>query len=398
MPHSRAISACLVGPCCSLFSLAARCVRMLAAMVIGVAVHTFSARAQSRAPAPPLPEGITRSRVVELSTLEAARTGRIELKLRFTIGGLEENGDIELDSSQPLLSAVRLSDGTIVVNEFTQLKFIDPASKRIRTSGRSGRGPGEFVQIRELCRLHGDSLVAVDFSTGELSVWDDRGRYVRSLPRRGSVVRGGCRADGLLLFERDIAITGRAGPRTSTREYYTIDLDGVRENHVASLSVARFSGPISFEPSVLPYGDSFLIADPLRGELQLLDAGGRVERLVRLSTVPSAPSVAEYRRRVLAFLPVGSSAEMVARFEAQRPASMPAFGPVKVDSDGRIWIQNADERRVWTIISRDGHVLDRVELPQGDLVSFTADLAVIRSRDVEGVARLHFFEIVFRGR
>lgn len=52
----------------------------------------------------------------------------------------------------------------------------------VRTIGRAGRGPGEYIAPRDILRWRGDSILVADPSIGRFSVLSPSYQYVRSLP------------------------------------------------------------------------------------------------------------------------------------------------------------------------------------------------------------------------
>jgi hypothetical protein len=267
-----------------------------------------------------------------------------------------------------------------------------PDGRFLRKVGRAGRGPGEYLQIREVCLLRGDSLLVIDFSIGTLTLLDRAGAQVRSFARPGYVPINGCRADGTVIVQRTPAesVVGSSGP--VRLDYALIRPDGSDLSSLGAFERGSFAGPISFEPSVVPMGDGFLFADPRRGELQVRSATGRVQRIIRTRERRAGPSEAEWEQRVLGMLPRGSSEEqrktLMTRIMPLRPASMPLFGRVRVDAAGRIWIQDAEARRMYMVLSPTGALLGQVEIPEGDLANFLPDQVVILYRDEDGTPYL----------
>lgn len=73
--------------------------------------------------------------------------------------------------------AFRLSDGrTVVVNTGTnELRYYDWDGTWLRSSGRTGKGPGEFDRLTCASAIHGDTVVAWDEELDRVTVFDPDG-------------------------------------------------------------------------------------------------------------------------------------------------------------------------------------------------------------------------------
>lgn len=80
-------------------------------------------------------------------------------------------------------AAVRLRDGRIaVVNSGTaQVRIYDETGRHVADLGRRGEGPGEFQLLMDLWSTRGDSIVAADNRLGRLTVFDAGGRVGRTI-------------------------------------------------------------------------------------------------------------------------------------------------------------------------------------------------------------------------
>jgi hypothetical protein len=149
------------------------------------------------------------------------------------LGGLKGNPDEEFDAGHPMLGATRLSDGRLVVTDMARLMFFSPTGSFLTSAGRRGRGPGEFTQLGKVCRLRGDSLLAIDWSERRLSLWDSAGKLVRAFSRPGEVALTSCFSDGSVIIP-DFGDGGGAVPASPsaiglsdrTIEYIRIRPDG----------------------------------------------------------------------------------------------------------------------------------------------------------------------------
>ena len=60
---------------------------------------------------------------------------------------------------------------------------------------------GNVGQLREVCVIPGDTIVASNYNNPRVSVFDRTGAHVRTFTPEGRVPDGGCLADGTLLLE-----------------------------------------------------------------------------------------------------------------------------------------------------------------------------------------------------
>ncbi|MGH7695797.1 MAG: 6-bladed beta-propeller [Gemmatimonadaceae bacterium] len=81
-----------------------------------------------------------------------------------------------------------LSDGRIVVvdAEARRLLLFDDKGRLVKTLGRRGAGPGEFRNVSSVTVLPGDSLLTFDRSLRRLTVWHPESGYVRGMPVGGT--------------------------------------------------------------------------------------------------------------------------------------------------------------------------------------------------------------------
>ena len=110
----------------------------------------------------------------------APRHLSIDLARAIAIGGAEAVGPSEF---KQVSDVVVLGNGSIALGllQEAEIRVFDSAGGYLRTLGRSGRGPGEWLNVWQVLR-RADSLVGVDgFGVGQ--VFTARGQYVRMNPR-----------------------------------------------------------------------------------------------------------------------------------------------------------------------------------------------------------------------
>ena len=112
----------------------------------------------------------------------------------------------------------QLSNGSIAVaNNSFEVRFYDARGKYIRSLGRRGNGPGEFREISNIFVGNGDSLIVLDASRSIISVFDSRDSLRRTFPLSAEARDGsshGLQHNGALGFLRNYG----ALKRRETRE------------------------------------------------------------------------------------------------------------------------------------------------------------------------------------
>ena len=310
------------------------------------------------------------------------------------IGGLL--GATELDEVQPMLAATELANGTLVINEFAQLKFVSPQGRLIRTVGRRGSGPGEFSQTSHVCRLRGDSLLVFDFSDGRVSLWNSAGRHVRSFARPGRVLPDACLPNGTFVVRAASSLKGVSG-----LEYRLVLADGTVLRRLANVPPLQIRFPLVWSHAVLLTPRQFIWGDARSLELQFRSHDGRVERILRVAEPALSISVAEWAQVLERTVPRGASPSDRRRLLAppkgqSPPTRYPAFSTVRRDEQGRLWVGDYDNSRRWTVFDSLGFLVGKAELPWPDtngvtsLAGFGRDYIIVRRRDADGAVHLSF--------
>ena len=369
------------------------------AIVLGASLFPLVLSAQ-RTPERPTIRDSAGTRIVEYRSLSGDLPEiKVETRPFLDLGGIRTNEQEELDPRQPWLSATRLRNGEIVVNEFHQLKFFSGNGQFIRTVGRQGQGPGEFTQTREVCRLVGDTLLVIDYSTGGLSVWTANGTHVRSYGRPGHIPMNGCYGDGTVVAQ--VATAGAATEADArTVPYARVRLDGTIVTPLGRLPSPEYAGTIAFEVSIVPSGENLYVADGRRLEVRVLDGSGRLKWIVRSAEPPKPITDSDWRQQAESSVPTGVPAaardrQIAMMMSMKRPPTHPVFRHVRVDAVQRIWIDDYRNTRRWTVFDSSGALVGRLELP-GDgspsprLTNIERDHIVVLRRDADGASHLSF--------
>lgn len=359
---------------------------------------------------PPSP---TASRFVDLFsyTLRGVRDAFVVAKEPFaSIGGQRQEPNEELDPTHPFISALRLANGNIVVNDLTQLKFFRSDGSLVRAVGRQGRGPKEFTQTREMCRLRGDSILVFNYA-GQASLWDSAGGFVRAFSKPpGRRVPGSCDECGNFIMQQALPRSGAADADGGDVMYSTRI---VRPNGSVLRELGALPGPdsralVSRVPSVIPIGESLLVCNARSYELQWKTMTGETSRIVRLRRRPLAITEAESRARIARSVPrniPGSDADALVRNLTAKglPKRWPAYSAVRIDVAGRVWVSDYESEAAWTVFDSSGALLGRVDLGKGRplqrvrLVDIGRDYIAIASPDADGPVQIRYHRIAAAG-
>ncbi|HEX7122869.1 MAG TPA: hypothetical protein VF178_10905 [Gemmatimonadaceae bacterium] len=340
-------------------------------------------------------------RIVEHWTLLGVGPAfRVEARPFLDLGGVRSNPDEELDPVQYWLSATILSDGRIVVTERTQLKFFSRTGQFLGTAGRAGRGPAEFEQLQEVCRLPGDTLLAFDLSR-RVSLWDPQGKHLRSFAPISFIAPGSCYPDRTVIAQVVDGSARESNASATTVAYARVRLDGTIVAHLGRLPTHQYFGTVSFEPSIIPSGDEVYVSDPMTAEIRVLDESGKIRRIIRASQRPTPITDDDWRRRAERSVPLDATAEQRAEqiammMRMKRPPHMPAFHNMRVDARRWIWLEPYEgDRPTWSVFDSTGRRIGQLELPWGGsagarLVGIERDAIVVLRRDADGAPHLNF--------
>lgn len=338
-----------------------------------------------------------------------------------------------------------LDGGGVLVAESQarELRVYDASGSHVRTFGGRGDGPGEFASLSGLVGLSGDTVWAWDsrsrrltsyLTSGELigtvtSAGDPGGRirelhrlsdgtYV-ALSRWGSGLTSSRESQDLAVV-RDTIVLRRLD--ATLQELDTIAVlpssESLRESQITSRNQTAANGEIrtvmsgSIRQTERPFGRTSYYHPRLPGVVtatndsyewivRALDGSVRlISRVPDFNRPISTGRVTELRDW---FLSNGTSPErMREAFEDfPLPDLAPAFGPIRVDPRGRVWLAEykavPNTASIWIVFSPDGQLLGQVEVPPGLEVHEIGDdylLGVQRDEfDVPYVLRFRLVEI-----
>ncbi len=293
-----------------------------------------------------------------------------------------------------LAGAVRMSDGRLAVGDggSEEIRFFDAAGEFLNVTGGKGGGPGEFEDIFFLRKTTGDSLIAYDWRNRRLSVLDPHGDFARSFEFTVLTTAGGFPVvvepfpDGDLLLVTDMFATSGAsvpGAKRDSAVYYLINPEGGTvetlgaypggesyettdgENWVGGGLVFGKFGYAAISGSGFYYGSSD------RYEIEYRDKGGHLLRLVRLDQDNLPVTQADIDRYISDRLerarPERRQIHETMYEHMPFPSAMPAYGDLKADSEGNLWVgeyrKPRDDQPRWKVFDPEGVYLGVVETP-----------------------------------
>ena len=311
---------------------------------------------------------------------------------RFGEEPLVDIGVVEGDPNYELymvLTPLRLADGRIVFGDggTQDIRFYDAEGTFLHSTGRKGSGPGEFEDIRWVKRYRGDSLLAWDIRLHRFSVYDQYGNLGRSFVVGRVGDPWSSFSDGSILTytqERP----PRDAPKGMTRLTFTFDkltstggqagtlgsFPGA-ETYVKPTSRGMSYGNLLFSrfTSWQNCADSFCVATKDSYEYRVYTQEGVLRSIVRLdqeNRLVTAEDI-EYQleTRVNRIENEQARRRVAAMYdEMPIPKTMPAFGGIKSDRLGNVWIGEYRSRRSGytrdqTVFAVDGRLLGTVALP-----------------------------------
>jgi hypothetical protein len=341
----------------------------------------------------------------------------------------------------PLLGVpapVWLSDGRIVVANASkqEILYFDPQGKLLLTAGGRGVEEGQFHGLGWIGLAPADTIVAYDFVSNRLSLFDPKGHFVRSvgLPVGGA----GSSAEPIVTYPDGsllVRVGGAAGPfigkagevRRDSASYVRVGLDGILRATLGTFPqsetfgvmahgkqgvTSAFPVPFGLYTTAAVRGDTTLVGTGSSFEVASLGPTGAPVGLLRVAIsrpVVTPAEQEEFTRSAISRLRTAStmmktpldSSLLVALGKAPFPAKKPAFGRLQVDVTGALWVSAPLTPPLaptsWNVFAPDGAWLGSVTTPAGfrvDVIGRDAMLGVWRATN--GEERVQVFP-VFRG-
>ncbi len=287
-----------------------------------------------------------------------------------------------------IVGVVRLPSGLIVVGDGGNqvIRFFSGAGKHVRSAGRQGRGPGEFMNLRWLGACPNDELLAVDPALGRFSVISATdGRLLRTVPMqtwlRGNQLLScgaGQQMVALLDQPREIGEKGKVMRAPAALVRFRLDSESsdtlVRvpgTDYYFALRVPGFSAlPLGGHAYAASGGGTIYVAQNNESRIQVINAATGQLRAIEHGLRRRRLTAAAWREAKLEMVeqfPLGRTRKLVADVlaEAPVPATQPAFLDLKADRVGRVWLRvpSSTSLTTWRVLDAHGRHLASVTMP-----------------------------------
>ena len=366
---------------------------------------------------------------------------RLDLKPEITIGLA---GGAPQEQFGQVASALRLSDGTIVVGDWmnAELRVFDAAGKFVRKFGQRGEGPGDFKRIEQLFRLPGDTILVWDPFLNRLSWFTVDGKLRRTLavnrapdhrsngrpvgsmslsmfgrlqdgsllaavPIGGFNLPTGMYRDSLVLWH--VARDGKLQPVATL--YHGEFFVFIFESTKGKMFDSDFS-PFTAKGSVAAGPKTFWYADGVHYELREYSPEGRLLQIVRqqrVATPVTSRDIAAERASALQAIkraPMRDEANRQRQIDAEialkqwlpYPKTFATFSALIIDASGTLWARefgDSTQAQHWNSFDGSGRQTGLVMLPAGlDVFEIGADYVLGRGHEEDGAETIRLYRFV----
>jgi hypothetical protein len=329
-------------------------------------------------------------------------------KPTFDVGGLKNDPVEEFISRNYYLKAARLSNGNVVIIDKTRVHFYDPSGKRIKTVGREGQGPGEYMQAADVCVTRGDTVL----------IGQER-RPVTRLSKDGElagtiVPLGSSYAEGQFCFDDGTFVTLQhvggfqegETPIRMSRMSFAAPL-----NTIAEVRYPPYDMLISADNGKAARGSHLYSALSNTFDILAFDKTGKLDLIIRTADPLVPISDEEKAKMAPSATRMGASPAEIE--EARRAAIAksktkfwPTHGRFMVDNAGRIWIEqdlrwDPMKPNIWAAFDSTGRILGRLVIPaspsrelRSELMGFGKDEVIFKRYDDDGAMHLTIYPIL----
>jgi hypothetical protein len=389
--------------------------------------------------------GVTIVSIPRVALMEPA-TSQMDSTPVLSIGSA---GGADTELFGRISGIVSLSDGRTAIadGKAAEIRVFDSTGRWLRTIGRHGGGPGEFVNLYSLFPDRGDSILVFDHEGQRAHRMDREGNTARTF--RIQVADTGNRnlksprvigafRDGTLATRHFTGACGRfrdpIGNTTfceDSAHFLRIGEDGSilaefgKLATIRTASVKLASGGSLRITSLLPQGhfavnDSFFVhADGIRPEIRIHSITGELRRVLKLdlparlpvdnASSNSVPPNISFGITMDARMDdAGTQAEIAAAISTMVATAGERFlESMFVDRAGNIWVQPSPQgsdlnvRRHWLVFNIHGELLRKVEMPfrvdgrslDLDIATFSGNTVVASTFDSIGAPVVRFWQL-----
>jgi hypothetical protein len=292
-----------------------------------------------------------------------------------------------LQPHNPLLSPTWLANGNMVVNDLTGMKVFDQAGHFIREFGEIPRSMAPVRQIRTVCRLPEDSVLAIEYGSGRITLWSPSGTFVRETVRRSVTASDPCLPDGTVLVMVNDAARSALGPAAAGEDRFArMRSDGSVVGDQLRFPSSEY-GRTPRETNIIAASARIYVASGQTYEIRSQSMRGRLLFILRVRHLGELDPTGPLRRNA------SSSHATYAP-----PAPFPAYRRVHVDASGRLWVQAYDRRQRWIVFNGSGGILGELVVEDADaarttLAAVAANQFVLLRDRSNGHAELEFYRL-----
>ena len=320
-----------------------------------------------------------------------------------------------------------LEDGRVVVVNGVppEVRIYQADGTFLHSFGTEGEGPGEFRSPRLLGVLPGDSLLVHDMELRRVSVVHPDDGFVSSVrvgdDSGGFPVPQGMLANGTMVFGGGLFFSSSDGgfPTGVIRnpsKYSAVDRSGAEVADFGEWPAFEMYGRVSaeggFTARSLPFAkgssaavgqDRFYIGTSDLYEIHAFDEAANKVRVIRLDRPNPPVTSADVDQYTEDEIEDADTPNERRQFEALMnempiPDHMPAYGSMRVDALGHLWVQEYAGPRLrdpgWTIFDRDGHVLGTLRTPDRmQILEIGGDYILGRKSDALDVESIQLWEL-----
>lgn len=308
---------------------------------------------------------------------------------------------------------VVLDDGTTIVQaNGNEISLFSVSGGPVRTVGRQGSGPGEFMFTPRLFHFR-DGIGAFDLVQSRVSLFDREGIHLQTIrPASGRISAVVGSPDASMIVGR------MASPVAHIVHYARYSLDGEVIDTIGPIVGVESTRVQWVSPDGITRGfshgcDPEIIATTVGSTLYIFDGGNghlsavspdrsihrihevQVRQIISQQLLDRVQSLFESRE-----VPDQIAREALARFGAVGDSEPVAWDRVLPDQEGRIWLQRSEcqrdleSPRIWEVVDVSGGYLGTVSIPsQYSLRAVHGNMALAYSFDEFGVASLNILRI-----
>lgn len=311
----------------------------------------------------------------------------VDQKPKMDIAATTVSGEIVIEYP---VGGARLSNGTIVIADLMAgaLKFFSPTGQLVRTVGRRGSGPGEFMHPAWLGHCAPDSLFVWDLRLQRMSVITDAGiTALRPDTARANLVASqpltlACSRHGVFAYQPFARNSGPvrsmpgvvrgSAPVIIGRIHGTPNamIDGVAAGELAVFGGGAGPRPLGKQTSLAVSANRLYVGTADSAFVSVFSHDGQLVGVVSVGGSARKPTQANFESAVNEIVSSihGGNAETVRKglLAVPIPDRMPPYNALFTDEDDRLWIvlsRGGDVETKLRVLSATGVDLGDVRIP-----------------------------------